>query len=77
MSGMDTFIQTECSLVAGRGGLREGWGGGARGMPRGGLVDTGFDSADREVLDRVNSGDCTISHNVVTALNTVELLALK
>lgn len=48
MSGMGTFIQTECSLVAGRGGLRAGWGRGAREMRRGGLVDTGCDSAVTE-----------------------------
>lgn len=66
---MGTFIQIECSLVAGRGGLREGRGRGARGDEEGGLGRYRICScSDRKVLDRVNSGDCTISRNVVTAL---------
>lgn len=74
---MGTFIQIECSLVAGGAGLREGWGGGGEGMRRGGLVDIGFDSAVTEKFWIEVTVVTAQYHSVVTARNTAELLALK
>lgn len=74
---MGTFIQIECSLVAGGAGLREGWGGGGGGMRRGGLVDTGFDSAVTGKFWMEVTAVSAHYHSIVTARNTAELLALK